>query len=144
MFVDPFQLSKSPAGATHSCRASIRTLLCRFLLGRFRRHLGGFARIEDDIASTFDERSGLFTRTGNMSTGYYAHTATLLTDGSVLPGRNLCRRDLPPNRIRTYAIPLPELFCLIAVTNAGFGERSGGISDYRTRRSNRRAGAFFL
>jgi hypothetical protein len=36
------------------------------------------------VAFTFDETSGLFTRTGNMSTGYDASTATLLTDGSVL------------------------------------------------------------
>jgi hypothetical protein len=36
------------------------------------------------IASTFDEASGLFTRSGNMSTGYDASTATLLTDRSVL------------------------------------------------------------
>ena len=35
-------------------------------------------------AFRFDEASGLFTRTGNMSTGYDANTATLLTDGSVL------------------------------------------------------------
>jgi hypothetical protein len=36
------------------------------------------------IASTFDEASGLFARTGYMSVGYAASPATLLTDGSVL------------------------------------------------------------
>jgi hypothetical protein len=38
----------------------------------------------NNTASTFNEASGIFTRTGNMSTGYDAHTASLLTDGSVL------------------------------------------------------------
>jgi hypothetical protein len=37
-----------------------------------------------NAATTFDETSQLFNRTGNMSTGYDASTATLLTDGSVL------------------------------------------------------------